>query len=101
MSDIEYKPDDFVYVDPDAKVAIGLVEWDKDGNALPKEWPRPPRPDDTKVFRKPKIRYYPWGSYKTMTKLYKLQGKVRDKDTDEYILLDDAINKLQENPYWN
>ncbi|MBT5468123.1 hypothetical protein HOK40_00330 [Candidatus Peregrinibacteria bacterium] len=104
MSDSPFKDDDFVYVDTDKKVAIGLVEWDKDGNVKPKDWPFEPRPvdpDKPKSNRKPRKRTYIWGSYLTMKKLYKLEGKVKDKDTDDYITLDDAIGKLQENPYWN
>lgn len=110
MSDTTYAPDDFVYVDPDAKKAVGKVEWDKNGNPLPKEWPFPERPekeegDDKKPkFKKPRkkrVRYYPWGSYKTMAKLYKLEGKVKDKDTDDYITLEKAIGNLQEDPFWD
>lgn len=106
MSDLQFKPDDFVYVDPDLRKAVGLVEWDKNGDALQKEWPypeRPPREGDEKSGRpprKPKKRYYPWGSYKTMCKLYKLEGKVKDKEVDDYIPLEEAIGKLQEEPYW-
>lgn len=103
----EYTPDTFVYVDPDTKSVVGLVEWDKDGNALPKEWPFTPRKGEgendekPKFKRKPRTRYYPWGSYKTMSKLYKLEGKVRDKDTEEYIPLEKAIDNLQEDPFWD
>ncbi|MCA9371168.1 MAG: hypothetical protein KC680_04375 [Candidatus Peregrinibacteria bacterium] len=108
MTAIHYKPDDFVYVDPDAKKAIGLVEWDKDGNPVAKEWPYPEiqkqeQADDKKHRRprKKKVRYYPWGSYHTMCKLYKLEGKVKDKEVDSYITLDTAIGNLQENPFWD
>ena len=103
MSDSPFKDEDFVYVNPDKKLAVGLVEWTKDGNAKALEWPFEPRPgDEGKPPRKStKKRYYPWGSYGTMKKLYKLEGKVKDKDTEDYIELEDAINKLQENPYWN
>lgn len=106
MSEQEFSAEDFVYVDPDLKKAVGLVEWDKDGNALPKEWPRVDKKlaegeEPRKSFRKPKVRYYPWGSYKTMCKLYKLHGKVKDKDTEDYITLETAIGKLKEEPYWN
>lgn len=108
MSDQKFKPEDFVYVDPEAKKAIGLVEWDKNGNAVKKEWPfieRPPKEGDEKKpprpKRKRKARYYPWGAYHTMSKLYKLQGKVKDKDTEDYITLETAIGNLQEDPFWD
>lgn len=109
MTDMTYKDDDFVYVDPDAKKAVGLVEWGKDGKPLPKEWPRAARePKDgekpaekPRKFRKPKVRYYPWGSYRSMKKLYKIEGKIKDKDTEDYIQLEEAISKLQQDPYWD
>jgi len=106
MTALEFAAEDFVYVDPDLKLAVSLVDWDKDGNALPKEWPRVEKKlaegeEPRKPFRKPRIRYYPWGSYKTMCKMYKLKGKVKDKDTEDYIMLNDAIDKLQQDPYWN
>lgn len=110
MTDPHYTDDDFIYVDPDLKQAVGLVEWDKNGDAVPKEWPRiaksgeedeEEKPAKGKRKRKPKKRYYPWGSYRTMKKLYKLEGKAKDKDVEDYIPLENAISKLQENPYWD
>jgi len=107
MTEQEFKDDDFVYVDPAKRLVISLVDWDKDGNALEKEWPyelkeKPEvQEDDGRKRRKPRLRYYPWGSYRSMCKLYKLKGKLKDKDTEDYIPLEDAISKLQENPYWD
>lgn len=103
MNGVQFSDDDFVYVDPDAKQAVGLVEWDKKGDAIQKEWPRKQveGKEPRKSFRKAKKRYYPWGSYRTMKKLYKLEGKLKDKDTEDYIALDAAITKLQEEPYWD
>ena len=108
MSDVTYAETDFVYVDPDARAVVGPVEWDKDGNALPKEWPRKEREpkegaeeDDKRFRRKPRVRYYPWGAYKTMAKIYRLEGKGKERELERYIPLEDAITKLQEDPYWN
>ena len=36
-----------------------------------------------------------------MCKLYKIKGKVKDKEVEDYIQLDEAIGKLQKDPYWN
>ncbi len=99
MSDSPYTDEQFVYVDPDKKLAVGLVEWDKKGNAKKKDWPYEVKEGEKP--RKGRKRYYPWGSYGTMKKLYKLEGKVKDKDTDDYIKLNEAIDKLQEDPYWD
>ena len=98
MTDDEYSKDDFVYVDPDTRTAIRKVQWDKHGSAIPMEWPRPEK-DGAKRYTKK--RYYPWGTYATMCKLYKLKGKVKDKDAEGYITIEDAINKLQSEPYWD
>ena len=106
MSDATYNDDDFVYVDPDARAVVGLVQWDKKGDAVPKEWPRIARPpkegeDPEKAkgrpLRKPKKRYYPWGSYKTLSKVYRIEKK--EKDAESYITLNEAVDKLQEDPY--
>ena len=101
MSEHTYSPNDFVYIDPTARKAVGLVEWDKHGDAVPKEWPYEETKETKRPTRKKRTRYYPWGSYKTMSKLYKLEGKVKDKDTEDYIALDAAIGKLQEAPFWD
>ncbi len=114
MTDTIYKDEDFVYVDPEKREVVSLVEWDKEGNALEREWVRvqpaadpakataaAPEKRDTRPHRKPQVRYYPWGSYRSMAKLYRLHGKGKDKEVESYIPLEDAIEKLQENPYWN
>lgn len=110
MTEAAYAETDFVYVDPEQRIVVGRVEWDKEGNALPKEWPRKDREprdgdeeekDNKRFHRKPRVRYYPWGAYKTMTKMYRLEGKGKEKELERYIPLDNAISKLQEDPYWN
>lgn len=104
MNSQQFSDDDFVYVDPDAKSVVSLVEWDAKGNAVPKEWPRKAKDSQDEKpskFHKARKRYYPWGSYRTMKKLYKIEGKQKEKDTEEYLQLETAIAKLQEEPYWN
>lgn len=95
----QYQDDDLVYVDPEQKRVVGLVEW-KNDKPVPKEVVLP-EPEDGKPRKQGKTRYYPWGTYRTMKAMYKLEGKVKDKETDDYISLNDAIDKLQQDPYWN
>ncbi|MBU0767144.1 hypothetical protein KKF55_05210 [Patescibacteria group bacterium] len=106
----DYKDTDFVYVDPKTREVKGLVEWTADGNAKPllmvfKEGPAVKSSD--KEDAKPKRiikninRYYPWGSYKTMKKLYKLEGKGKEKESDKNQSLDEAMGKAAKEPFWD
>ncbi|MCF7844834.1 MAG: hypothetical protein K9M03_03345 [Kiritimatiellales bacterium] len=107
MSD--YKDDDFVYVDPRTKEVKGIVEWTKDGNAKPllmEERKVDPEAENTEpkdkkpiINRKPRKQYYPWGSYRTMKKLYKLEGK--EKEAERHQTLDGAIEKSLKEPFWD
>lgn len=75
-----YNDDDLVYVDPDEKKVIGLVEWDKMGN--PKSLPVPQTEETAGDPHKRKRRrrnHFPWGTYRSMKKIYRLEGKEIDK----------------------
>lgn len=102
--DTPYLDTDFVYVDPHTKTVVGKVEFNANGEPIVK-WqpPREPKPGKEKekdgFERKPKKRAYPWGSYKTMRKLYKLEGK--EKEAERTITLNDVIEKAVKEPYWN
>jgi|GEM_PF-374693 len=54
---------------------------------------------DRRPPRKPRKRYYPWGTYKTMKKIYKLEGKVFD--AERTLTLDDVMEKALQEPYWD
>ncbi|MFH1670352.1 MAG: hypothetical protein ABIA92_02065 [Patescibacteria group bacterium] len=104
----DYKDSDFVYVDPKSREVKGLVEWTKDGNAKPllmelkeKTIAQIPDKEDKKFkkIRKQIKQYYPWGSYRTMKKLYKLEGK--EKESDKSQPLDDALGKALKEPFWD
>ncbi len=126
-----YKDDDLVYVDPDAKIVVGRVEFNEKG--LAKKLERPsfvadvpeddsdPAPSnsaaasakpepaakpgakpvrgDRRPPRKPRTRYYPWGTYRTMKKIYKIEGKVFD--AERTLTLDDVMEKALQEPYWD
>lgn len=110
MEALEYQDSDFIYVDPETRTVVGKVEWDangfpkskkkvfvekldKDGNKLLGK--------DGKERRKPRERNYPWGTFKSMCAMFKLKGKGKDKETDDYIQLEEAISKSMEQPYWD
>ena len=124
-----YADDDLVYVDPDLKVVVGKVEFNEKGLAKPLAMPSkfaepdtPTAPDTTEADakpepaakaapggrggkpdrrppRKPRTRYYPWGTYKTMKKIYKIEGKVFEAERTQ--TLDDVMEKALQEPYWD
>ena len=78
MLDSPYNDEDLVYADPEKRVIVGKVEFGKNGNAKPLQMPeviRPPKEGDERRRGKPRKRFYPWGTYKTMRKLYKIDGE--------------------------
>lgn len=123
--DAAYLDDDLVYVDPDAKTVVGRVTFDEKGNAKKLERPSAfaaetdddesdakiektdakPVPKgkgggrDRRPPRKPRKRYYPWGTYRTMKKIYKIEGKVFDAERTQ--TLDDVMEKALQEPYWD
>jgi len=101
MSDEVYLPSDFVYVDGENRKVVGRVQWKEDGTPVPLKKPEPPadnRPD--RKGRAPRVRYYPWGTYETMNRIYRLEGK-KESTQEGSIDLDTAVAKLQEEPFWN
>ena len=80
-----YKDDDLVYVDPLKKIVVGIVEFLPNGKAkkLPMIFDAPEvdemieKDDKEKPKRGPRReRYYPWGTYRSMKRVYKIEGKI-------------------------
>lgn len=101
-----YKNDDLVYVDPELRVVVGPVQFTADGRSKPLAMPERVREGDVKEKddsgkpeRKRRTRYYPWGTYRSMKRLYKLEGKVREEK--EMLQLDEAIVKAMAEPFWD
>lgn len=116
-----YKDDDLVYVDPDLRTVVGLVEFTVTGK--PKSLARPTvsfnkepeimkgaseegdaataKPVAGKPIRRApmRVRYYPWGTYRSMRKIYKLEGK-QPREESPYTL-DDVIEKALTQPFWD
>jgi hypothetical protein len=122
--DVTYADDDLVYVDPDQKTVVGKVEFKENGLPIPKEMPSkfadptdtddddaakpepaaaakggPKGKPDRRPARKPRKRYYPWGTYRTMKKIYKIEGKVFE--AERTLTLDDVMEKALQEPYWD
>jgi hypothetical protein len=100
MSDQSYKDDDLVYVNPKTRTVVGRVEFDKNDKPKSLEMKIPDLSDssaetdsdqdDSKMNkkkgrkpRKPKKRYYPWGTYRSMKKIYRLEGKVKEEEGNQ------------------
>jgi hypothetical protein len=94
-----YKDDDLVYVDPDAKIVVGRVEWNRNGNPKSLPW-KEEKPVEGKEERKKSFRkQYPWGTYRSMKGVYKLEGK--QKRTDPHKTLDDIMEKALKEAFWD
>ena len=106
MSD-EYADDDLVYVDPENRKIIGPVEWTKDGKVKPlvmkekedKETEETKEKKSKPKRRSTKKRYYPWGTFRSVKKLYNTHGKT--KEVENYKSFDTALQKALKEPFWD
>lgn len=108
----DYRDDDLVYVDPESRTVIGRVEWGK--NDKPKSLPYRPveRPvkdgtpsSKTKTGTKEKSdrgqfwrKNFPWGTFRSMRRIYKLRGKVKDPEPNRS--LDEVLPRALQEAYW-
>ncbi len=113
LEQLAYADEDLVYVDPDKRIVVGRVQWGKNGNPKPMLMDGSVEPLEEKKERSPKDakgdkpdrksrvlrkRYYPWGTYRSMKRVYKIDGKppkVEPIDT-----LDQVMEKALEQPFW-
>lgn len=114
-----YKDDDLVYVDPDLRTVVGIVEFDQKDVPKPKVWPRVvdekeptegthstgsgqadgKEGKDGRRRGPRRERFYPWGTYKSMKKIYRLEGKEKWQPSEK--TLDEVIEKALEQPFWD
>ena len=99
-----WNDNDFVYFDADTRTVIGPVEWSKMGNAKPLQKPEraaPAEAEGGKGGRRwhQRKEFYIWGSYKSLKRLYNLEGK--HKDAERTQTLDEAMAKAMQEAYWN
>lgn len=114
----DYAPTDLVYVDPKNRAIVGRVEFAENGIPKKREMPMaepelvparaeatPPADgakqtaNDRRSMRLLRKRYCPWGTVKSVTKIYKIGGKV--PDVSRACSLDEAIAKAMAEPYWD
>jgi hypothetical protein len=94
-----YNDQDLVYVDPDSKTVVGKVEWSK--NERPKSMPYKATgvTADAATSRKPFFRkYFPFGTYRSMKKVFRLQGKTKDPEPNR--TLDEVLPRALNEAYW-
>ncbi|MEK7218799.1 MAG: hypothetical protein AAB728_05035 [Patescibacteria group bacterium] len=93
-----FKDDDLVYVDPENRTVIGPVEWSRAGNPKPK--PKLMPEAEGERTRGPRRKhYYPWGTYKSMKRVYQLEGK--PKKVEGNMPLDDAMQRAAKEAFWD
>lgn len=104
-----YNDEDLVYVDPLARVVVGRVEFLANGKpkSLPmkdasasEEEEEGGQKDAKGKIRKRRQRNYPWGTYRSMKRIYKLEGKP-PKGPESTATLDDVIEKALKEPFWD
>jgi hypothetical protein len=101
-----YRDGDLVYVDPESRTVVGPVQWSRNGN--PKSMPykpvveeakaKDPKGKDREERRRSTRKNYPWGTYKSMKNVYKLEGKKR---TDPNKKFEEVIDKALAQPFWD
>lgn len=99
-----YKDDDLVYVDPELKLVIGIVEWSNNGRPKSRTMQKavaedPEEGDKEKKGRPHRLRNYPWGTYRSMKRVFKLEGKRKQAENQK--TLDEVIEKALNEPFWD
>jgi len=103
MSDEQYIDDDLVYVDPSKRAVMGKVEWGKNGDPKKLEKKFEEKDDSEEPTKGRKRRrmkqYFPWGTYRTMKKLFRIEGK--EREIENYKPLDEAMSLASNETYWD
>jgi len=95
-----YSDSDFLYFDTEKRAVIGPVEWTKTGNVKPLEKPSAFAEAGERTFRrKPRKEYYIWGTYRSLKRLYNLEGKAKREESTQ--TLDEAMARSMQEPYWD
>ncbi len=102
----QYKDDDLVYVDPETRTVVGKVEWNRNEKPKSRQYV-PPASDPADAAAQGKKgrgggwhrKYYPWGTYRSMKRIYKLEGKMKDPEPNR--TLDEVLPKALEQAFWN
>jgi len=96
-----YRDDELVYVDPDTRTVVGRVEWDKKEQPVSKAFPKLVKKKDKngqEVERQSWRKVYPWGTYRSMRRLYKIEGKVKDPEPQK--TLEEVMPRALTEAFW-
>jgi hypothetical protein len=106
---VVYNDDDLVYVDPKLRIVVARVEFLPNGKSkmLPikdeTEEVEEGAVEDPKAkgkgMRPRRQRYYPWGTYRSMKRIYKIEGKQMKEEI--HTTLDEVIEKAVKEPFWD
>ena len=99
---IKYKDDDLVYVDPETRTVVGRVEWtktDKPKSMVYKAIAVPAASKDPKKERRASWRkHFPWGTYRSMKRIFKIEGKIKDAEPNR--TLEEVLPRALNEAYW-
>lgn len=93
-----FRDDELVYVDPDARTVVGTLEWMRNGNPKSKLRPAEDPPKDGRR-RNTARKSYPWGTYRSMKRVFKLEGKLKREENTQ--TLDDVLPKALKDAFWD
>ena len=89
MDDAPYQDEDLVYVDPETRTVLGRVSFDEK-SGKPKSLPV--KKEEGKEGKYSWRKHYPWGTYRSMKRAFRLVGKVWEEKGAA--TLDDALPKM-------
>ncbi len=93
-----FSDQDLVYVDPDARAVVARVEFSKNGD--PKSLPLAKKEGSEAVDERKRWRkFYPFGTYRAMKKIYHLEGKIGKQQPTK--TLDQVIERALQEPFWD
>lgn len=102
-----YNDDDLVYVDPETRTVVGKVEWMKTEKPLSKAYvslktlaaPSAANGKTTKGEKRYYWRkFYPWGTYRSMKRIFKVEGKIKDPEPNK--TLEEVLPKALNEAFW-
>lgn len=99
----KYKDDDLVYVDPETRTVVGIVEWNKTGEKPVSKAYIAPKPDPAKPGKEVSKRslwrkVYPFGTYRSMKRIYKVEGKIKDAEPNK--TFEEVLPKALNEAFW-
>ena len=101
----QFKDEDLVYVDPDSRLVVGKVEFlanDRPKSLVYKPIVKVQAPggkEDKKDRGQFWRKFYPFGTYKSMKRIYKLEGKVKEAEPNK--TLEQVLPKALSQAFWS